>query len=146
MMSVLSMSAQEQDKNKDKHYKKLTPFEQYVIVDKGTEKPFTGKYDKFFEQGTYVCKRCGAPLFRSSDKFDAGCGWPSFDDAIKGAVIMKKDADGIRTEIICANCGAHLGHVFTGEHFTDKNTRYCVNSVSMDFIPAGTNKNKVVQK
>lgn len=117
-------------------YNKLTPEEEKVIVYKGTERPFTGKYDNFYGNGTYVCKRCNAPLYKSGDKFDAGCGWPSFDDAISGAVIRQLDADRIREEIICANCGAHLGHVFVGEHLTEKNTRYCVNSVSMSFIPA----------
>jgi peptide-methionine (R)-S-oxide reductase len=115
--------------------KKLTPEEEAVIVNKATERPFSGKYDKFFEKGTYVCKRCGAPLYRSDSKFDAGCGWPAFDDEIKGAVKRIPDADGMRVEIICANCGAHLGHVFEGEGFTKTNTRYCVNSISMDFIP-----------
>jgi len=116
-------------------YKKLTPDEERVIVNKGTEAPFTGKYDNFYEKGVYVCKRCGAPLYRSDDKFEANCGWPAFDDEIPGAVKRIPDPDGIRTEIECAKCGAHLGHVFTGEHFTAKNTRYCVNSISMDFIP-----------
>jgi peptide-methionine (R)-S-oxide reductase len=117
------------------NFKKLTPEEEQVIVNKGTEMPFTGKYYAFWEKGTYVCKRCGAKLYHSEHKFEANCGWPSFDDEIPGAVKRLPDADGMRTEIQCANCGAHLGHVFTGEHFTEKNTRHCVNSMSMDFIP-----------
>jgi peptide methionine sulfoxide reductase msrA/msrB len=120
---------------KNVEYRKLTPEETRVIVNKGTEAPFTGKYDNFTEKGVYVCKRCGAQLFRSDDKFDAHCGWPAYDDAIPGAVKRIPDPDGMRTEIECANCGAHLGHVFLGEGFTKKDTRYCVNSISMDFDP-----------
>jgi len=113
----------------------LTEEEKQVIINKGTEAPFSGKYYDFNEKGTYICKQCGSPLYLSTSKFDAGCGWPSFDNEIKGAVKRVPDADGHRTEITCANCGAHLGHVFIGEGFTPKNTRHCVNSISMEFIP-----------
>lgn len=120
---------------------KLTREEEYVIVHKGTEMPFSGEYEEFFEPGIYICRRCETPLYRSEDKFNSRCGWPSFDDEIKGAVKRLPDPDGERMEIECANCGAHLGHVFLGEGFTSKNTRHCVNSISMKFIP----KNKVEQ-
>ncbi|MDE1828542.1 MAG: methionine-R-sulfoxide reductase [Candidatus Micrarchaeota archaeon] len=113
---------------------KLTKEEERVMVYKGTETPFSGEYENFTRVGTYVCRRCNAPLYKSDDKFDAHCGWPSFDQEIKGAVKRVPDADGYRIEIQCANCGAHLGHVFEGEHFTEKNTRHCVNSISLKFI------------
>jgi methionine-R-sulfoxide reductase len=116
-------------------YNKLTPEEEFIIVNKGTEHHFSGEYDTHFKPGTYVCKRCNTPLYRFENKFDSGCGWPSFDEEIPGAVKRIPDPDGIRTEIQCSKCGAHLGHVFTGERLTQKNTRHCVNSLSLKFIP-----------
>ncbi len=121
-------------KETNQKFNVLTPEEERVIVYKGTEYPWTGKYNKHYESGSYVCRRCDAPLYRSEQKFDSGCGWPSFDDQIEGAVKELPDADGRRIEIVCANCGGHLGHVFKGERFTPKNVRHCVNSVSIDFV------------
>lgn len=115
--------------------KQLTQEEKKVIVNKGTEMPGTGEYEDFWEEGVYVCKRCGTPLYRSKDKFEAHCGWPSFDDEIEGRVKREPDPDGHRTEISCTTCGAHLGHVFENEGLTDKNLRHCVNSISLQFIP-----------
>lgn len=117
-------------------YNKLTPDEKQIILNKGTEPPFSGKYDDFCEEGVYICRRCNNPLFSSKAKFDAGCGWPSFDENFPNSVKRVQDADGIRTEIICANCNSHLGHLFEGEEHTQKNTRYCVNSLSIKFVPS----------
>jgi peptide-methionine (R)-S-oxide reductase len=119
------------------NYNKLTPDEERVLVVKATEPPFTGEYDNFYEDGTFICRRCNMPLFSSKNKFDSGCGWPSFDEYFPNAVKRVPDPDGIRTEIECSNCNAHLGHEFLGEQLTDKNTRECVNSLSIRFVPRG---------
>ncbi len=116
-------------------YNKLTIEEEQVIIHKGTEMPFSGKFTDHKERGTYVCRQCNTSLYYSEDKFDSHCGWASFDDEIKGAIKRIPDSDGVRTEIQCAKCGGHLGHVFLGEEFTLKNTRHCVNSLSLNFFP-----------
>ena len=122
-------------------YNKLTPQEESVLLHKATDRPFTGEYYEKKDKGIYICRRCNAPLYRSDDKFDSHCGWPSFDDEIPGAVKRVTDADGERTEIICTNCGGHLGHVFLNEGLTSKETRHCVNTSSIRFVPADSVKN-----
>ncbi len=135
------------ENNVSKHlFNDLNEKEKRVIIEKGTEKPFSGKYENFDKKGTYICKRCSLPLYKSTDKFDSKCGWPSFDDEIPSAVKRFPDKDGIRVEIVCAYCDAHLGHVFEGEGYTEKNIRHCVNSISMDFVPQDENlkRNKAI--
>lgn len=127
-------------------HNKLTPEQERVIVDKATEAPFTGEYDNFYEDGTFICRRCNAPLFSSKSKFNAGCGWPSFDESFPNAIERVPDPDGIRTEIQCTKCGGHLGHEFLGEGFTNKNTRDCVNSLSIRFIPKGKELPKIANE
>ena len=124
-------------KTKYGKYNSLNRFESWVLLNKGTERSYTGEYTDNKKEGTYICRRCNAVLYKSNDKFDSHCGWPSFDDEVKGAVRRQRDRDGLRTEILCANCDGHLGHVFLGERMTTKNTRHCVNSISLRFIPKG---------
>jgi len=127
-------------------YNQLSAQESTVINNKGTEAPFTGEYDNFYVDGTFICRKCNNPLFSSKAKFDAHCGWPAFEDTISGGVKELDDEDGFRTEIQCANCDAHLGHVFKGEQLTDKNTRHCVNSISIKFITEGKDLPKVIHE
>lgn len=127
-------------------YNKLTPEEEQIILRKSTEAPYSGKFYAFDKDGTFLCRQCNTPLYRSKDKFNAQCGWPSFDDEIPGAIKRIPDADGRRTEIVCANCGAHLGHVFEGERFTQKNIRHCVNSVSLSFVPVEINRSVLLER
>ena len=143
-LSLFAISCQsqtsQQNPKKKMSYNKLTSAEEYVILNKGTDMPFTGDYYKKKDNGIYICRQCNAPLYNSKDKFESDCGWPSFDDEITGAVTRVNDADGRRTEIICNNCKGHLGHVFLGEGFTKKETRHCVNTSSIKFVPADSVK------
>ena len=126
-------------------YNKLNDYEKKVLLEKATDRPYTGEYTDNKKTGTYICRQCNNPLYESKDKFDSHCGWPSFDDEIKGAVKQIPDADGMRTEIVCNNCQGHLGHVFMGEGFTSKNTRHCVNSTSMVFVEVGKTLPQVIK-
>lgn len=127
-------------------YNPLTKEEHYVIVNRGTERPFTGEYNDWKQTGTFLCRRCNSPLYRTSDKFDSGCGWPSFDDQLTDAVARNPDPDGHRVEIVCKNCDGHLGHVFHGERLTPKDTRHCVNSLSIRFVAEGDELPAVIKK
>jgi peptide methionine sulfoxide reductase msrA/msrB len=136
LLIIFSVMSAESHSQESLPYNSLSKAESEVILRKETEMPFTGKFNNYPDKGTYLCKQCGSALYYSSSKFDSGCGWPSFDDEVPGAISRFPDPDGLRTEIRCASCGAHLGHVFTGEHLTARNIRHCVNSVSLDFVPA----------
>ncbi len=127
-------------------FNKLTKDQERVIINKATEPPFTGEYDDFYVDGTFICRRCNAPLFSSESKFNSGCGWPSFDEMLPNAIRHVPDPDGVRTEIECKNCGGHLGHEFLGEGLTDKNTRECVNSLSIYFVPKSKELPKVIHE